>query len=283
MKRIIIGIILILLFAGSARAEYMTDYDAEKFLDQIDLNKHIEHAKQIIITGTEIKGVGGISVDLPILAIGVTANDIYILDGSARAYRTGQSLLVEANTLHISAVYGDFQGKKSLLVAADLRTIANKILEIIKQNQTASPSGRQRLVAGPGKGSGALAAIGNYLQDQAELNNANGGQRGMTEAERVQYEEDCRVKSGDTFLTWHIKCGNTIAAERIIKSNRYAINEAGSDGLTPLMLAKLFKLNELADQLIEKGADVKAKDKNGNTAEEYSKAAKPKHIKLFEE
>ncbi len=106
--------------------------------------------------------------------------------------------------------------------------------------------------------------------------------RMLTPDEQVALEEKTIRQYGDTYLTWHIKCGNTLEAERLIKRDKYIINEANKAGQTPLMLARLYKLSNVSEMLLEKGAKTNLRDRDGKGADDYEKMPRPAFFKLFD-
>ena len=48
------------------------------------------------------------------------------------------------------------------------------------------------------------------------------------------------------------------------------------------MLAKLYRMNNIVELLIDKGAKTDLRDKQGKNADDYEKIKKPAFIKLFQ-
>lgn len=91
---------------------------------------------------------------------------------------------------------------------------------------------------------------------------------------------------GHTAL-WHAVHANKVEITKLLLENKANTNKfAPDDNRTILMEAAAGGATEVAKLLIDYGADVKAKDKNGKTALDYAKSAKnkqPELIKLLEE
>lgn len=129
-KKIITAFLFLtfLIFLSSiCHADFYSDYEAKDFLKKIGFSSFIQNADILIITPGQIEGKGGITVDLPILGF-VNKHQIYILDNCAEGtvYENG-TIVIKANLLHISCVYGIVNGRTHLIVGRDLKHIANKI------------------------------------------------------------------------------------------------------------------------------------------------------------
>ena len=72
-------------------------------------------------------------------------------------------------------------------------------------------------------------------------------------------------------------------AENLLKSRGVDANSKNKKGMTPLMVAFYFGNYEIAKLVLEYGAEVNAKDKNGNNAMDYAKGTYDKFVKLLEE
>jgi len=122
--------VALLFFIPSICLSYFyTDYEAKEFLRNIGFTGFIKDAELLIIAGGEIKGKGGLTIDLPILGF-VNKNQIYILDYCAKGtvYDTG-TIVIKTNGLSISCAYGIVGGRTCLVVGRDLKHIATNYVK----------------------------------------------------------------------------------------------------------------------------------------------------------
>jgi hypothetical protein len=121
----LIFILFLLLTIQNADAQFYSDYEAKSYLREsvVYSSNMITNAEKITIDGCEIKPVGGISIDLPILEC-VTQDEVMLLEGAEGYITSKGTIIIEATGLSIDAVYY----KGYLIVADSLKTIANWIV-----------------------------------------------------------------------------------------------------------------------------------------------------------
>jgi len=118
--------VLLLIGFSFCHARFIyTDFEAKQFLREYGAkySDFISDAKIIISDGLQVKGTGGICIDLPIYAC-ISPENIILLNG-ASGYKTNSgSVVMEADYLSISAVVIG----KYLVVGQSFKDIANYVI-----------------------------------------------------------------------------------------------------------------------------------------------------------
>jgi hypothetical protein len=126
-KQILIYLGMIFLLNGLYGQIY-SDFEAKSALRDwgVFSSNIIENAEIIIINGSEITGIGGMCISLPILVY-INENEVITLNGSTMYITDGGRIVIEADLMSISGIIIRINGKKYFIVGKSLRDIANYI------------------------------------------------------------------------------------------------------------------------------------------------------------
>lgn len=85
-------------------------------------------------------------------------------------------------------------------------------------------------------------------------------------------DTEARNGSTNTMLLFTCVLGKAHMSSLLVKAGAN-VNAQGHNKMSPLMMAMSFGMNRLAEELLEKNADIALADRHGNTALDHAKAA----------
>lgn len=128
MKKMLIVLAVLTMWPPSF-AQVTTEYQAKNVLNDLGVysSKIIRNAESIIIKPGEIKGLGGICTDLPILDF-INENQVVLLPGVSGSVTNKGIIIIEADRLYVCGIVYSTRGKKYFIVGPSLRDIVNSLI-----------------------------------------------------------------------------------------------------------------------------------------------------------
>jgi hypothetical protein len=129
MKKIIF-VLIINSILSIGYTQIYSNYEAKDYLRKwgVSSSKIIEDAEIITIDSGSISGEGGLCLSLPILEF-INQNQIVLFDGASGYITKKGTIVIEAESLYISAVVINIENKKYFVVGKSLKDIVNNLLE----------------------------------------------------------------------------------------------------------------------------------------------------------
>jgi len=123
-------ILLLLTISSISFSQVYTDLEAKRVLRELGISssKIIHDAEVIVILPGEIRGVGGLSIDLPILDF-ITNDQIILLNGVSGYVTKRGVIIIEADLLYVSGVVFSSGIKKYFIAGSSLKDIANYLIK----------------------------------------------------------------------------------------------------------------------------------------------------------